>query len=283
MNILALVPGGQTKGNSPSEILIKVARQRPDWNVYLINFTFDDLRLLRSDFSKIDLVWSDMDGSSVIEFGAKFKKNYGMKFYAHGEWIPPYRVLEGYGEKYLCGNELDLKSYYMRLLKAMQTADLVSFGRRYNSEGSFGWIKDNFGVEFENAFVRYNYVKRYPYIKYNRKYKVATIARLDKKKRIEDTVKAIHLLDPSPEFDIIGVEKGGILSSYVKINCLGKFDDDTKIEVYRTALFAVQHWSGIPPAEAMTQYCPVVSYDVGDMRYHYGDTIIWAKKMISGI
>jgi hypothetical protein len=279
MNILALVPGGQTKGASPSEILIKeVARQRPDWKIYIINFTFDDLSIFKYNFSNIDLVWSDMDGKEVIQVGALLKKKYGMKFYAHGEWVPPYRVLEGYSERYLTETDLSMRPCYLKMLEAMKQADLVSFGRRSESGGSFNWVKDKFGIEFENAFVRYNYVKRYPFKEVKRKYSVATIARAsDPKKRVVDTIKALSLIKPTPEFDIVGAEKDEIKANLIRINCLGKFDSDEKIEIYRNASVAVQHWSGIPPAEAITQFCPVVSYGFETMKHNYGDTLYWAE------
>ncbi len=278
MNILALVPGGQTKGTSPSEILIKeVARQRPNWNVHLINFTFDDPKKVVVDLKKIDLVWSDMDGGHVIEVGGKFKDKYGMKLYAHGEWIPPYRVMEGYEEKYLCETDLSMKSYYMNMLQVMKNADLVSFGLPYESTGSFKWVKDNFGITFNNWFVRHNYVKRYNYIERTREQKVATIARIgDKKKRVIKTIEALSLFDKPPVFDIIGATKN-IRSNDLKVNGLGVYDNDKKLELYRTAKLAVQHWSGIPPAEAITQFCPVVAFECEEMKYDYGDTIIWAK------
>jgi hypothetical protein len=280
MKILALVPGGQTKGNSPSEILIKeVARQRPDWEIHIINFTFDDLSIFKYSFSNIDFVWADMDGKEVIQIGALLKKKYGMKFYAHGEWVPPYRVLDGYSERYLTETDLSYKDYYMKMLEAMQQADLVSFGRMYDSRGSFDWVKRKFGIEFENYFVRHNYVKRYKYIERKRKYSVATIARVgDKKKRVEHTLKAISYIEPPPEFNVIGAEKEEVVLNNLKMNLLGVFDSDEKIEVYRTAIVAVQHFSGIPPAEAITQFCPVVAYEVGEARKNYGDTIIYAEK-----
>lgn len=279
MNILALVPGGQTKGNSPSEILIKeVAEQRPDWNIKLINFSFDSPRNVAVDLKKIDLIWSDMDGSRVVEIGGKFKEKFGMKFYAHGEWVPPYRVMEGYEEKYLCETNLVYKQYYINMLKAMEKADLVSLGLPYDSLGSFKWVEDKFGVSFKNWFVRHNYVKRYEYAERSREQKVATIARVsDKKKRVIKTIEALSIFDNPPAFDIIGAGTKDIISRNLKINCLGVYDNNEKIEVYRTSRLAVQHWSGIPPAEAMTQFCPVVAFECEEMKYDYGDTIIWAK------
>jgi glycosyltransferase involved in cell wall biosynthesis len=280
MKILALVPGGQTNGNSPSEILIKeVARQRPDWNIKIINFTFDDLSIFKYNFSNIDLVWSDMDGKEVIQVGALLKKKYGMKFYAHGEWVPPYRVLEGYNQKYLCEDDFSGKDYYMKMLEAMEKADLVSLGLPYHSIGSFKWIEDNFGISFKNFFVRHNYVKRFPYIKEEREYKVATIARVwDKKKRVLETIKALFLFKTPPQFDIIGANTESIKTNYKGIiNLLGIYDNDEKVNIFRTATAAIQHWSGIPPAEAMTQFCPVVSFYCEEMEYDYGDSIIWSK------
>jgi glycosyltransferase involved in cell wall biosynthesis len=279
MRIIAIVPGGQTKGNSPSEILIKeVAKQKPDWKVQIINLSFDNMKILNQDMRGTDLIWSDMDGLEVIVLGSFLSKKWNTKFYAHGEWVPPYRVLEGYSEKYLCETDLTRKPYYIKMLEAMQQADLVSFGLPYDSDGSFGWVKKNLGFEFKNYFVRHNYVKRYPYVAKERQHKVATIARVsDKKKRLVDTMQAVSMIRPEFTFEVVGANAGDIKVKNLKVNCLGVFDSDDKIEVYRTAALAVQHWSGIPPAEAMTQFCPVVAYECEEMKYDYGDTIIWAE------
>jgi hypothetical protein len=281
MRIFALVPGGQTLGNSPSEILMKeVAKQKPDWTIYLYNTTFDTLDVRDADFRGIDLVWVDMDGGNVINIGAYLKRKYGMKLYAHGEWVPPYRVFDGYSDIYKTKTDLSFRDYYLEMLKSMSEADLVSFGLPSHSLGSFDWVKEKFGIEFENYFVRHNYVKRYPHIAKERTYSVATIARpWDTKKRILDTAKAISFLNPIPEFKIIGAKEGDVTSPVIKVNCLGVFDDDSKVDIYRTSRVAVQHWSGIPPAEAMTQLCPVVAYRCEEMEYDYGDSIIWAEDL----
>ena len=168
-----------------------------------------------------------------------------------------------------------MKNYYMNNIKAMSNACLVSLGLDDKDAGSFDWIKKVTGIEFKNKFVRYPAFKKYKYIKTNKLYQVATIARVsDAKKRVNHNIKALEMLSNPPEYHLIG---GNKYSNKIKIVNHGVFDNDSKIDVYRKSLLALQHWSGIPPAEAIQQFCPVITYDCKEMRELYGDALLYVS------
>lgn len=281
MRVLGLVPGGQTLGNSPVELLMKEVARLSGWNIEIRNLGFEKLPLPMPSFD-YDLIWGGMDGGSVPPLSVIIrnecrKRGHNPKLYIHGEWIPPYRVQEGWEEKYREFTRLDLKPYYIANMEAMKQADLVSLGLPEDAPGSFDWIEENFGYVYPNRFIRLPYVKRFYALPREPQYKVATIARAtDGKKRVRETVDALSRIEPTPQFDIIGAEKGLIPLDWV--NCLGIFNDDSKIAIYADSLLSVQHWAGIPPAEAIQQNCPVVSYICKEMVDMYGDALCWVEQ-----
>lgn len=274
MKILFICPGGQTPMESPSENLAKY-----------INSNYDDIDV---DFFSMahnrppstaegyDLVWGDMDGGGVLPLSLKLAHNASIPCYLHGEWIPPYRVENGWETEFNEPTQLQHKTSYLKNIEAMSQADLVSLALD-STPGGFEFIKDRFDVTFPNRFVRYPACKKYTYHQTQRKNQIATIARAhDRKKRVTHTAEAIHLSQTKPDFVLIGGSNIGYKD--VNIQSLGAFNNDDKVKIFAESKLAVQHWSGIPPAEAIQQFCPVISYDIPYMRELYGDALIWVEK-----
>jgi len=273
IKILFICPGGQTNLNSPSENLAKYINDNYGYiDIDIYNQTF---RPFRGNPGKYDLVWGDMDGANVPTTALTLANQVNIPCYIHGEWVPPYRFEEGWSEHFNESTNLGYKGIYMNNLKAMEGADLVSLALS-STPGGFEWIKDTVNIDFSNKFVRYPACKKYDLISVRKKNQIATIARVnDGKKRVKYTAEAISKTITKPKFMVIG---GKISHPNVDIESLGMFNNDDKVKIYAESKLAVQHWSGIPPAEAIQQLCPVLSFDMPYMRELYGDGLIWVNK-----
>lgn len=273
IKILFICPGGQTNLNSPSENLVKYINEHyEDIEIDIFNQTF---RPFSGNAMGYDLVWGDMDGGNVPAMALAVARHANIPCYIHGEWVPPYRFEEGWSKYFNEPTNLGHKARYMQNLKAMQGADVVSLALS-STPGGFEWLEEKTGIEFSNKFVRYPACKRYTKINLPKKNQVATIARVnDGKKRVPHTVEAIAKTETKPKFVVIG---GNISHPSVNIEALGAFNNDDKVKIYAESKLAIQHWSGIPPAEAIQQLCPVLSFDIPYMRELYGDGLIWVKK-----
>lgn len=273
MKILFICPGGQTYLNSPNENLAKFINDNyDDIDIDIFNQRF---RPINNINNKYDLVWGDMDGANVPSLSLHLAKSMKIPCYIHGEWIPPYRFETGWSEYFNEPTRLDLKQNYINNLNAMLEADLVSLAIN-DTPGGFKYIREKTGYVFKNSFIRYPACKEYNYINLPKKHQIATIARVDDgKKRVRHTLDAIALSKHKPAFKVIG---GNIQHPDVNVSCLGSFNNDDKVKIFAESKLAVQHWSGIPPAEAIQQYCPVISYDIPYMKELYGDSIIWVER-----
>lgn len=273
MKILFICPGGQTNLNSPSENLAQYINSNyDDIDIDIFNMIY---RRPPATAEGYDLVWGDMDGGSVPLLAVSLAKAANIPVYIHGEWIPPFRFEEGHSEHFVTPTDLSNKQYYLNIINAMAQADLVSLAIS-STAGGFDWIKDRTGVEFKNKFVRYPASKKYDRLNLERTNSVATIARVnDPKKRVRDNAVALSKLPYEVEYKVLG---GSIIQPGVKITQLGQFNNDDKVKIYASSKLALQHWSGIPPAEAIQQLCPVISYDIPYMKELYGDALIWVEQ-----
>lgn len=271
MRILFICPGGQNYLESPSEHLAKEVQERSGWEVSIWNKSFHKGNPFE-DIHKFDLIWGDMDGKDVCSTAVSLAQDFGKKSYIHGEWVPPYRVQEGWSEYFNTPTQLAHKKRYMKNLEAMGRADLVSLALK-STPGGFDWIEETFGISFDNYFVRYPACEEYPLCRKERKYQVATIARADDpKKRVGMTVQALEMLDDPPSFTLLGGKKS---SPKIEVKSLGAWNGPEKVEIFSESLLAIQHWSGIPPAEAIQQMCPVIGFDFPYMRELYVDAMDW--------
>lgn len=275
IKILFICPGGQTNLNSPSENLAKYINENYDnIEINIFNQSFRPIKN-NANANGYDLVWGDMDGLNVPSIALSLAKQANIPCYIHGEWVPPYRFENGWSEYFNEPTNLGYRGKYMQNLKAMQDADIVSLALS-STPGGFDWIKEKTNIDFTNKFVRYPACKKYELIETPKKNQVATIARVnDGKKRVKKTVDAISKTKTKPKFLVIG---GNISHPNVNIEALGSFNNDNKVKVYAESKLAIQHWSGIPPAEAIQQLCPVLSFDTPYMRELYDDGVIWVKK-----
>jgi len=274
IKILFICPGGQTNLNSPSENLAKYINENyDDVEIDIFNQSFRPVN--NTDISKYDIVWGEMDGANVPSLALSLAKSKNKPCYIHGEWVPPYRFENGWDGYFNEPTQLSRKGYYQTNINAMKQADLVSLALS-DTPGGFEWLKKAAGAEFKNKFVRYPACKEYPLLEIEKKHQVATIARVnDGKKRVMHTVKALAKIENKPTYKVIG---GQVSHKGLDIQCLGAFNNDNKIKIFAESKLAIQHWSGIPPAEAIQQLCPVISYDIPYMRELYGDALIWVKK-----
>tara|TARA_B100000927_G_C16449010_1_gene463031 strand:- start:676 stop:1686 length:1011 start_codon:yes stop_codon:yes gene_type:complete len=277
MKILFLTSGGQSYGESPSEHLAKfIDNNNDDISIDMYSLRFvpvpQDI-----DLRQYDLVWGDMDGGGSLPKARRLAKKAALPCYLHGEWIPPYRVEEGWEEEFNERTDLTRIHTYLENLEAMKTADLVSLAVG-KTAGGFDFIKDKFGIEFDNAFLRYPACPEYLPIEAEKTNSVATIARAnDGKKRVDHTIKAIERSNTKPKFVLIGGEIG-MTHPTIEIDSKGSWNSYNKVKIFAESKIAVQHWSGIPPAEAIQQKCVVLSYDIPYMRELYGDALIWVEK-----
>ncbi len=274
IKILFICPGGQTKLNSPSELLAKFINDNYDYiDITIYNQTFNRAPNTAKGY---DLVWGDMDGHNVPQIALSLSSKSKIPCYIHAEWIPPYRWEKGWSDYFNEPTNLSQRKKYQLNIDAMKEADLVSLAID-KTPGGFEFIKERTGIIFKNSFVRYPACKKYDFINTTRKNQISTIARAnDGKKRIKDTMEAIHLSKSKPIFKIIG----GINIKHkdVTVKSMGSFNEDHKVNIFAESKLSVQHWSGIPPAESIQQFCPVVSYDIPYMRELYGDSLIWVEK-----
>ena len=273
IKILFICPGGQTNLNSPSENLAKyINLNYGNIEIDIFNQTY---RPVKNSAIGYDLIWGDMDGNNVPSIAIKLSKEANIPCYIHGEWVPPYRFENGWSKYFNEPTNLGHKGRYMQNLKAMQDAYVVSLALS-STPGGFEWIKEKTGIDFNNKFVRYPACKEYDIINLPKKNQVATIARVnDGKKRVSRTVEAIANTETKPKFVVIG---GNISHPNVNIEALGAFNNDDKVKIYAESKLAIQHWSGIPPAESIQQLCPVISFDIPYMKELYGDGLIWVNK-----
>ncbi len=265
LKILQIVPGGQNLNESPSEHLARKMNLMFATDVEIHTWNILHQGVFIGDFDYFDLIWGEMDGMNVPIIARDIAKKHDKKLYIHAEWIPPFRVMEDEKlglVKRFGPLQLQYKQYYMEIMNAMTDADLVSLAHKY--EGGFDWIKKHFGYEYENKFLRVPACPKYERINCKRKYQVATIARNAYLKKVFHTEEAISRIHPKPAFKWIG---GRV-----------KYNLPKKVKVFAESSVAVQIWSGIPPAEAIQQFCPVVSYDIPEMRFYYGDALIWVKE-----
>lgn len=277
MKILFLTSGGQSYGESPSEHLAQyIDENNVDISIDIFTSAFNPVPK-DIDLRQYDLVWGDMDGGFSLPKARRLARKAALPCYLHGEWIPPYRVEEGWEEEFNERTDLTKLSIYKENLEAMRTADLVSLavGR---TAGGFDFVKEKFGIEFDNSFLRYPACKEYPIIEAEKTNAVATIARAnDGKKRVDHTIEAIAQSHTKPKFVLIGGDVGRT-HPVVEMDSKGAWNGYNKVRIFAESKIAVQHWSGIPPAEAIQQKCVVLSYDIPYMRELYGDALIWVEK-----
>ena len=273
IKVLFICPGGQTNLKSPSENLALFINDNfDDISIDIYNQTFR--RANSIDASSYDVIWGDMDGNNVPILALSIAKKYDKPSYIHGEWIPPYRFENGWGDEFNESTNLGMKQTYLNNIKAMQGADVSSLALS-NTPGGYDWLKTK-GFDFNNKFIRYPASKEYPLYEMERKHQVATIARInDGKKRVQHNVQALLKLENKPTYKVIG---GALSNPNLNIESLGAWNGDDKVKIYSESKLALQHWSGIPPAEAIQQLCPVISYDIPYMRELYGDGLIWVEK-----
>jgi glycosyltransferase involved in cell wall biosynthesis len=273
IRILFICPGGQSNLNSPSENLAKyIDNNFDDISIDIYNQRFKPVKNINA--SEYDVIWGDMDGNNVPSLTLTIAKKYNKPCYIHGEWVPPYRFENGWTKEFNEPTNLGMKNMYLQNIKAMQSADVVSLALS-DTPGGFDWLKKN-GFNFKNNFVRYPASKLYPLHNINKKHQVATIARVnDGKKRVQHNISALLKLEDKPTYKVIG---GTITHPNLNIESLGSWNNDDKVKIYSESKLALQHWSGIPPAEAIQQLCPVISYDIPYMRELYSDALIWVEK-----
>lgn len=273
IKILFICPGGQTYLNSPSENLAQYINSNyDDVSIDIFNMQY---RYPPATAKGYDLVWGDMDGSSVPLLAVSLAKSANIPVYIHGEWIPPFRFEEGHSKHFVTPTDLSNKQYYLDIIDAMVKSDLVSLAVS-STVGGFDWITDRTGVEFKNKFIRYPASKKYDKLNIKKTNSVATIARVqDPKKRVRDNAIALSKLPYNVEYKIIG---GNITQPGVKISQLGQFNNDSKVKIFASSKLALQHWSGIPPAESIQQRCPVISYNIPYMKELYGNALIWVEQ-----
>jgi len=276
IKILMICPGGQNNLESPSEKLaIFINKNYDDINIDIYNQRFNPIND-NIDFSGYDLIWGDMDGGNVPTITITIAEKYNIPSYIHGEWIPPYRFENGWEEYFNEKTDLTRKDYYINNINAMSKANLVSLGVGYDTPGGYNWIYKKTGVKLNNFFIRYPSSKEYDLLPTPKKYQVATIARVnDGKKRVKYNVLALEKMVNPPIYKVIG---GQVFSDKITILSLGAFDTDEKVKVYSESMLGLQHWSGIPPAEAIQQLCPIITFDIPLMRELYGDALIYVKK-----
>lgn len=274
IKVLFICPGGQTNLNSPSENLAKFINDNyEDIEIDIFNQNFRPINNVNAN--KYDIVWGEMDGANVPTIAISLAKKAKKPCYIHGEWVPPYRFEKGWTKYFNEPTQLHRKGYYQKNINAMKQADLVSLALS-DTPGGFEWLKKSANVEFKNKFVRYPACKEYDLVEVEKKNQVATIARVnDGKKRVNHNVTALAKLENPPKYKVIG---GKISNKNLDIECLGSFNNDDKVKIFAESKLALQHWSGIPPAEAIQQLCPVISYDIPYMRELYGDALIWVEK-----
>jgi ADP-heptose:LPS heptosyltransferase len=273
-NILFICPGGQTLYESPSEQLALLVAKRAKWDIAIWNTSLGHVPDV--DIESFDLIWGDMDGGDVPSMAVDIAMKAGKPCYIHGEWVPPYRVEEGWEEEFNTKTQLQHRDQYIRNLDAMKKADLVSLALG-STPGGFDWISETLGYSFDSYFVRYPACKKYNIIKSKRKMQIATIARAnDPKKRVMETLRALSMMQEPPEFSIIGSED--IEYDDVVVNNYGVWNNPDKVKLFSESIIAVQHWSGIPPAEAIQQKCPVIGFKSDYMVELYGDSIDWVPQ-----
>lgn len=277
MKILLLVPGGQTRGTMPSENLGKhINHYYDDIEVEIHNKRFHP-PILEKNCSKFDVIWGDMDNGRTMPTAVWLANKWKKKSYVHGEWFPPYRLFPGYGHKYNEKTQLEQRPKYMDNLEAMKKADLVSLSRD-TTEGGFDWLEENFGVTFENKFIRRPACPIYETKNWPKENSVATIATYRTGlKRVDHTIQAIAKSKTKPEFHLIGGPEG-MTNPEIKMHSYGMWNTEEKIDIYARSKVAVQHFGGIPEAEAIQQMCPVIAYDIKYMRQLYGDALVWVPE-----
>lgn len=277
MHILFISPGGQSEGNSPSENLIKhIVDNNSDITAEIFTIAY---RPIPHDINlkQFDIIWGDMDNGTHLSQAVSLAESADIPCYLHGEWIPPYRIEQGWSEHFNEPTNLKNAWIYHGNIKAMQRADLVSLALE-TTPGGFDYINQKFGIKFSNRFLRYPACKEYDFFEVPKENAVATIARAnDGKKRVDHTLQAIAKSQNKPKFLLIG-GKSDMVYEGVNLESKGAWNSDEKVKIFARSKIAVQHWSGIPPAEAIQQKCVVLSYDIPYMRELYGDALIWIEK-----
>jgi glycosyltransferase involved in cell wall biosynthesis/predicted SAM-dependent methyltransferase len=285
MRILYLTPPGYKDVKTPQMIVAEELVRRGH-RVHIV-VTDGNISINPKDY---DVIYAAMEASCLG--AAELKRRTGLPLYAHGEWVPLWRV--GFESPEVWGHAQEdvsrvkeeverYREYYTKIIQAMASAEVCSMA-------GTAFIRDAerlAGVSLPNSFVKYPSVdvRTIQSLPQNleEETRIVTVSRLVPNKKAAMTAEALKLLDDPPEWVIVGYGPeeeriGKILSgTRVRFQVLKGLHGPDKFREIRRSLFGVQNWSGIPPAEEMLLGKPCISFAHPYMKELYGDTLIWCR------
>lgn len=275
MKILFFTPPGV--GKSPEHLMGEELHKRG----HIVDIQHSNRLITQGDY---DVVVGAMEVSCAVALHSA--QHLGIPCYLHAEWIPPWRV--GLESPLAWGYDTALipqekpTAFYHEIIRCLTKADKKSMAGQ-----TFIRDAERFsGQSLEGCLVRYPSapfpttdlgVPKQDYI--------VTLARLVPSKKLMFTAQALALLNLPITWKVIGSGpdmlriQHTLCTSRTKVEFLGALPTEgmAKFEVLGAARFAVQNWSGIPPAEAAFAGTATVSMNHPYMLELYDDTLIWSQ------
>lgn len=278
MKIVGLTPGNPFTGETPEQLYLKKLRELG--HEVLIGERFIEIPL----DTDVVVAMSEVSCENAYQLAKAYKK----PFYAHMEWLPPWRIFKDPESSW--GLETTQLSFrqkmnfvktYLNYSYFWAQADIKTLAADCFHQD----MKDFLGKELV-IYTKYlgpntDRIKEYlkansePPIKQN---EITCIARFVHHKRLHHVIQALHLIGFTGTLNLVGYGPETEYYEMIKGNLNVKYyDSKDKFDCLSRSKLSIALWSGICPAESMYLGTPCITYDHPYMTELYGNSIVYAR------
>lgn len=279
LKILGITPSNEHTGMTPEELYLTKLEDLGHEVTLLKKVGKDD------NFKNYDVVVSLSEVSCELAF--RIAQQYNLPYYAHMEWLPPWRIfLE---DPYYWGMENTKYDYktmmnFIRIYQQQSFYWAMATNKTLAADCFKSVMRDFIGADIpiSTKYLGPNTDKIKQFLAENKdivkKDEITCVARFVPHKRIHHIIEALKLINYKGILNLVGY--GPEQDNYNKIKGdinISYFDSKDKFNCLSRSKVNIALWSGIVPAESMYVGVPCITYDSPYMRELYDDTIIYAK------
>lgn len=286
MKVLYVTPNG-VGNNSPQIEMANFMKDRFS-RLDLLVLGKNDIRTYKNDW---DVVFSAMEAS--VPYGYEVSNNLKIPFYAHWEWIPPFRIYGydggedpinwGFDEQYKKTNYKNPRWYkqYNSIINCAAKANISSCAGVTFKKTAQEFLKN----DISNCFIKYP-ASPLPLNKKRDNEKgdyFITVSRLSSNKRVYELSKAVKKANLDTTWVIVGsgeqeeIIKKELEGSKTKLHFFKNTNGEKKFYLLSKAKFQICAWQGLPQAEASLVGTPTINLDIPYIKEIYGDSLTFAR------
>tara|TARA_R100000664_G_C2760088_1_gene150749 strand:+ start:526 stop:1551 length:1026 start_codon:yes stop_codon:yes gene_type:complete len=240
-----------------------------------------------------DVVFSAMESS--VPYGYHISQQLDIPFYAHWEWIPPFRIYGyeggedpikwGFDEQYKKNNYKNKNWFtkYNSIIEAASQATLSSCAGVEFKKTAETFLKR----ELSNCFIKYP-ASPLPLNKKRDNEKgdyFITVSRLSSNKRVYELSKAVKKANLDTTWIIVGsgeqeeIIKKELEGGKTKLHFFKNTNGEKKFYLLSKAKFQICAWHGLPQAEAALVGTPTINLDIPYIKEIYGNSLTFTKSI----